>query len=100
MTRVRIGIEDEHGSLTAEGHAEYAPAGQDICCAGISTMIYALAGYLTNADDVEISAMEMEPGRVLIEADGEIEQAFLMTYIGLQQLAEKFPENLEVFLYS
>jgi len=38
----------------------------------------------------------MAPGDVEIACSGEMQQVFLMTYIGLAQLAEKFPKNISI----
>lgn len=42
MIRVRAG----ERRITVSGHAGHAPAGQDIVCAAVSALMYALAGYL------------------------------------------------------
>ena len=38
-----IRVTAEPGRLTLEGHAGYAPAGQDIVCAAVSALMLALA---------------------------------------------------------
>ncbi len=94
MTVVRISAEHNLYSLTAKGHAEYSTGGEDIVCAGISTILYALAGYIANSR-ME-SSIRMEPGDVEITCSGNAQQVFLMAYIGLAQLAEKFPKNISI----
>ena len=94
MTVVRISVEHNLYSLTAKGHAEYSTGGEDIVCAGISTILYALAGYIANSG-LE-SHIRMAPGDVEIACSGDTQQVFLMTYIGLAQLAEKFPKNISI----
>ena len=42
MIRVRAG----ERRITVSGHAGHAPVGQDIVCAAVSALMYALAGYL------------------------------------------------------
>ncbi len=37
--------------LTVEGHAGYAPKGQDIVCAAVSVLVQALAGALSRLDE-------------------------------------------------
>lgn len=94
MTVVRISAEKNLCILTAKGHAGYSDSGNDIVCAGISTMLYALAGYVSNSG-LE-SHIRMAPGDVEIACTGDTQQVFLMTYIGLAQLAEKFPKNISI----
>ena len=38
-----IRVTAEPGRLTLEGHAGYAPAGQDIVCAAVSALMLAMA---------------------------------------------------------
>ena len=95
MTVVHISAENNLCILTAKGHAGYSESGKDIVCAGISTILYALAGYVSNYGPD--SHIRMAPGDVEIACSGEMQQVFLMTYIGLAQLAEKFPKNISIF---
>ena len=39
-----IEITREPGSITIQGHAQYAPSGADIVCAGVSALAFALIG--------------------------------------------------------
>lgn len=62
MIRAHYSREELHISVT--GHAGYAPHGQDIVCAGASTLYYTLRAALE---------AEAEAGRgSVIERDGEI----------------------------
>lgn len=47
MTTIRFVEEDGRCTLTVEGHAGYAVSGQDIVCAGISTLVCTLNGCLS-----------------------------------------------------
>lgn len=102
MTTITVAILGRCCSLDAEGHASYGPCGSDIVCAGISSITYALAGYLENSRDrLDFGAsleMEMSSGKVHIACVGDVSEAFKLAYIGLAQLAEQFPENLSVDL--
>ena len=66
MTSIRIDVEGM--TLEIDGHAGYAPVGQDIVCAAISTLAYTLAQNLalTLFDD-EYTA-EFEDGHAYIQA--------------------------------
>ena len=94
MIQIELREKGERFCCRAQGHADYAQEGEDIVCAGISTILYALAGYIANSR-ME-SSIRMEPGDVEITCSGNAQQVFLMAYIGLSQLAEKFPKNISI----
>lgn len=95
MTTGYAELEGSRCLLTLDGHATGSPA----VCAAISGLVYALAGYLTNAERdgrAEGYAMELEPGRVRIHASGDDRcvGACEAVILGLCQLAESEPEYL------
>ena len=49
MTTVRIRIKKLTVEVSVKGHADYNP-GNDIVCAGISTLSYTLLNYLRQAE--------------------------------------------------
>lgn len=95
MTKGYAELEDGRCLLVLDGHATGSPA----VCAAVSGLVYALAGYLTNAERdgrAEGYAMELEPGRVRIHASGDDRcvGACEAVILGLCQLAESEPEYL------
>ncbi len=46
MIRIRVLRRDDGLEITAVGHAEQAPRGQDIVCAGVSALLYGFIAYL------------------------------------------------------
>lgn len=99
MTRVWIQGGPERGFyvLTARGHADFAP-GNDIVCASISALLYALAGALQNLPHGELQHREA-PGDVMVfckSGDRAVYGAFLAAEVGLRQIAARYPENLLV----
>ena len=92
--------------MTASGHAGFAPAGQDIVCAGISALCFAAAEYLTQMHDW--GKLEQEPV-ILLESGTiqlccmpkeialeEAEHVFRMLEIGCRMIAENYPHNVTV----
>ena len=85
--------------LEAAGHAGYAPAGQDIVCAGASTLMQALVSLLAGEERAHSDAWD-EPGgpRLAVTAEAPadpwVEGAFALAKEGLAMLAERYPENL------
>lgn len=96
MTTVTFHVGAKNCTMIAKGHADYAESGKDIVCAGITAIIYALAGFLIN-DGGTLDELQMEPGYTKISADGDVLAAFRQAYYGLLHIQQKFPENLEVF---
>ena len=80
-------------TLTVEGHAGFAPAGQDIVCAAVSALVYALMGTLEQKDN--IAALECRKGYVRVRARRD-DPAFDVVRCGLGQLAGKFGEYVRV----
>ncbi len=46
MIRIRASHTADGLDIVARGHAGYAPAGQDIVCAGVSALLWGLLSYL------------------------------------------------------
>lgn len=85
--------------LEAAGHAGYAPAGQDIVCAGASTLMQALVYLLAGEATARSDAWEEPDGpRVAVQADAPCEPwvqgAFELAKAGFTLLAERYPDNL------
>ena len=85
--------------LEAAGHAGYAPAGQDIVCAGASTLMQALVYLLAGEANAQSSAWDEPDGpRLAVQADAPCEPwvqgAFELAKAGFALLAERYPDNL------
>lgn len=85
--------------LEASGHAGYAPAGQDIVCAGASTLMQALVSLLAGEETAHSDAWDEPEGpRLAVTADPPqetwVEGAFELAKAGFALLAERYPEHL------
>lgn len=99
MIRVQYTTDGTMNSLVMEGHADYADHGNDIVCAGASSIVYALLGWLeNNGQDQEFSNCEVASGNVRIYCEGgdRTAAAFEMTAIGLMQLADSYPDHVAI----
>lgn len=101
MIRALIHTNGNHPYLEMTGHAEYNP-GNDVVCAGASSIVYTLAGYLSCAGH-EPELMQLEPGSARISIDISksehrvaIKTAFDMAAIGLLQLEKTYPSHVQV----
>lgn len=90
-----ITVKLEPGRMTVCGHAGYAPAGQDIVCAAVSTVVEMCEATLQafgcdwdEADDGTTVAIAVHSGvgQVILQAAGRV----------LRDLAVQYPEHVRV----
>ena len=85
--------------LEAVGHAGYAPAGQDIVCAGASTVMQGLVCLLAGEESARSDAFDEPDGpRLAVQADAPcaewVQGAFELAKVCFALLAERYPENV------
>ncbi len=85
--------------LEAAGHAGYAPAGKDIVCAGVSTLMQALVSLLAGEENAHSDAFDEPDGpRLTVTAarpcTAWVEGAFELAKAGFALLAERYPDNV------
>ena len=85
--------------LEADGHAGYAPAGQDIVCAGASTVMQGLVYLLAGEENAHSEAFDEPDGpRLAVSVDAPCEEwvrgAFELAKACFVLLAERYPENV------
>ena len=85
--------------LEAAGHAGYAPAGQDIVCAGASTVMQGLVYLLAGEENAHSEAFDEPDGpRLAVTAAAPqkpwVEGAFEFAKAGFALLAERYPDNV------
>ena len=90
MIRVRAG----ERRITVSCHAGYAPAGEDIVCAAVSALMYALAGYLEETGQAARS--DIRRGYADIEGAKGCGAAFALVRCGMEQLAAAYPGCVEM----
>ena len=85
--------------LEAAGHAGYAPAGQDMVCAGASTVMQGLVYLLAGEENAHSEAFDEPDGpRLAVSVDAPCEEwvrgAFELAKACFVLLAERYPENV------
>ena len=85
--------------LEADGHAGYAPAGQDIVCAGASTVMQGLVYLLAGEENAHSEAFDEPDGpRLAVSVDAPCEEwvrgAFELAKACFVLLTERYPENV------
>lgn len=93
-----IAVSVRKDGITVAGHADFAEAGKDIVCAGVTALVQTL---VKSADDLTEDKIEYEisPGRAdihygcLSEAGKLLVDAF---FIGIRMIADEFPEHVRI----
>ena len=93
-----IAVSVRKDGITVSGHANYAEAGKDIVCAGVTALIQTL---IKSADDLTEDKIEYEisPGRADIHYGDLSEAGTLLVdsfFIGVCQIADEFPDYVRI----
>lgn len=93
-----IEVDVRKDGITVIGHAGYAPIGQDIVCAGVSTLTQSLIKSIEDltADKIEY---EISPGWVGIKYGDLSETSKTLVdsfFIGICGIAEAYPEHVRI----
>ena len=110
MIRIQRVFHRDGLTLTAEGHAGYAPSGQDIVCAGVSALLYGYVAYLEGLSSIATAEAASEGGGggcdethlAVEESDGRLWvrtrglggldlRGFAVTEAGLRLIAAAYP---------
>ena len=93
-----ITITRSSSGITIEGHAGYAPRGQDIVCAGISTLVQTLVQSIEDLCTDDIS-YHLKPGWVEIKHGDLSAKAQVLAnsfWIGVGMIADRYPDYVTV----
>lgn len=95
-----ITIQRNSGSITIKGHAGYAPIGQDIVCAAVSTLVQAFLASVEELTADEITALRNQQGQIeTIQYRDLSDGAQLLMdsfFVGLRMIADSYPSNLKL----
>lgn len=86
-------------NLSVTGHAKYSAKGQDIVCAGVSAIVYALIGWLeNNAEDTTFASVDEKNGEVILSVEGDerVATAFSMAAIGIEAISVTYPAHVNI----
>lgn len=86
-------------TLTVLGHADYDEYGKDIVCAGVSALVQALIGWIEeNYYKANCISVDPKGGEVIVCCEGgeELAAVFHMTAIGLEQIADSYPDHVQI----
>lgn len=100
--------ETRHNRLTVKGHAGAAPKGEDLICAGVTTLVEALNVALDDLDKrgwLASGEARLEEGEAFFQAYGKegckqaVHGAFLTAVSGLRWLEANFPDYIRVKIF-
>lgn len=92
--------------MKLQGHAGFAPAGEDLVCAGVTTLCYALAQTVANLAQEGLlqkpPTLELAPGQAHIAATplphvaAYLKGAFRTAAEGMRLLAKQYPKSVRL----
>lgn len=93
-----IAVSVRKDGIAVDGHANYAEAGKDIVCAGVTALVQTL---VKSADDLTEDKIEYEisPGRADIHYGCLSEEGKLLVdsfFVGICQIADEFPDYVRI----
>lgn len=103
MIRVRVTPRADGLEVLAEGHADYAPRGQDIVCAGVSALLFGYLSYLESRPPIATAEgdftveRELGEGRMSIRTrgwGGLDRTAWAVVEAGLALLSDTYPRHV------
>lgn len=104
MTNIVVRNDVSSWDINIEGHADYAPKGTDIVCAGISVLTAMIAQVLVQeAEDVKIYKYVMDEvnAHASFEFDAltdSINNKISMAILGFELMASNYPDNVRLTL--
>ncbi len=97
MIQIQIKAKHGHVSIDVSGHANAAPKGEDVICAGVSTLLLTLCEALTRAN-VQDYDYRLGEGDAHIEFQkNKASKPILFTVMcGFKFLADSYPQYVKV----
>ena len=93
-----IAVSVRKDGITVSGHAEYAEAGKDIVCAGVTALFQSLIKSIEDLTRDKIE-YEVEPGRAYVKFKNLSDQGKDLVdsfFIGVCLIADEFPDRVRI----
>ena len=97
-----IKVKRDNNSISVKGHANYGKRGEDVVCAGVSTLAQTLVVSIETLTTDKIKC-HRSAGNMVIEHGDLSEKSKLLInsfFIGIDLIAGVFPENVQVELFE
>lgn len=92
-----IGVKIFSNGFTVHGHSGYAKRGNDIVCAGVSSLTQAaVLGLRHYGVDMDVA---VAPGEITVQIHSHkdvVEPIFTAMIAGLEEIARQYPENVKL----
>ncbi len=98
MTDIQVFYKgDNIVQLKAVGHTDYAPLGEDIVCAGISTLIQTAILAVNKMYSIDITQC-LEDGKIELKIPEQTEIQIIIKAIlyGLKDIESGYPQNIKI----
>lgn len=105
MTTIKVRRAGREMKINISGHSGYAPSGQDIVCAGISTLGQTAAmmfAEMESAGDLELFTSEKSAGKLLLaikaykHTKAKAKGIYNFFCTGAKLIADNYPKNVIV----
>ena len=93
-----IAVSVRKDGITVSGHANYAEAGKDIVCAGVTALVQGMIRSMESLTGDQIQ-YDITPGRADIYYGNLSEAGRLLVdsfFIGVCQIADEFPDHVRL----
>ena len=93
MTSITLSQDDRRFSIKANEHTDSR------VCAGISAILYAVAGWILNNQDIlECHMVRLDAGdaELIWEGADKAETVYELAMIGLLQIEKKYPDEIKI----
>lgn len=94
-----IVITHQNGCITINGHAGYAPIGQDIVCAAVSALVQTFLASVEQLTPDKIKAVTNKQGQIqTIQYKHLTDRAQVLLdafFVGIRMIADSYPSNIK-----
>ena len=92
-----IAVSVRKDGITVSGHAEYAEAGKDIVCAGVTALVQGLIGSVESLISDKLNMRYRPEGLIYITGSvGSRNASGGFLFIGVCQIADEFPDHVRI----
>ena len=99
MIKVNVRQREDSCVITIQGHARFAPRGQDTVCSAISTLYQTLRQYVlvdTTAHIESLQAKQDEYTLIITDMENDAKSGLKYFLRGCQKIEEAYPVNVEL----
>lgn len=92
----------QNGGFSIEGHAGYAPRGQDIVCAAVSALMQTLVASVEELT-TDILQVEIQADKAVISYGNLSERSRVLVnsfFVGINMIAETYPDHVRLSEHS